>query len=385
MALGPYLSNEERRRILQLAREGSRTGAEIAAEVGRSAGSVYGVIRAVGGIGRLDRWAPSPARLGADDRDEIALGLARGESMRSIARRLGRAASTITREVARNGGRSQYRPATAHRAAARRAQRPKPVKLVVNPRLAAQVIEWLEALWSPQQIAGRLRRRHPQDPTMWVSHETIYQSIYVQGRGALRRELARCLRTGRTLRRPVARMERRGSIPNAITISERPAEAADRAVPGHWEGDLIMGAGNHSAIGTLVERATRYCVLLHLPHNHTADEVNAALTASVKALPDHLVRSLTWDRGQEMSRHASFTVATDVEVYFCDPRSPWQRGTNENTNGLLRQWFPKGTDLSVHTAADLERVAASLNNRPRQTLGWMKPSEKFAELVAMTG
>jgi IS30 family transposase len=243
----------------------------------------------------------------------------------------------------------------------------------------------LEERWSPQQIGRRLKREYPDQPEMWVSHETIYQSLFVQGRGSLRKELHRCLRSGRATRRPRGRRANgSGQIPNMVMISERPAEVEDRAVPGHWEGDLIMGSSNRSAIGTLVERHTRYVELLHLPNGHTAAEVRDAMTAKIRELPDHLRRSITWDQGTEMAQHVEFTIDTGMQIYFCDPHSPWQRGSNENTNGLLRQYFPKGTDLSVHTAEHLDAVAAQLNGRPRQTLDWMKPSEKLAELVATT-
>jgi len=234
------------------------------------------------------------------------------------------------------------------------------------------------------QISMQLRIEFPDDPMMRVSPETIYQSIYVQGRGALRKELAACLRTGRAIRRSRSRLEQRGKITNLVMISERPAEVEDRAVPGHWEGDLIIGKNNASAVGTLVERSTRYVMLLHLPERHTAEAVAAAIAAKIRTLPQHLARSITWDQGSEMAHHAQFTLDTGVAVYFCDPHSPWQRGSNENTNGLLRQWLPKGTDLSVHTEADLDTIAYKLNNRPRQTLEWMKPSQRLAQLVAPT-
>jgi transposase, IS30 family len=229
-----------------------------------------------------------------------------------------------------------------------------------------------------------LRIEFPTDPMMWVSHETIYQALFVQGRGELRRELARCLRTGRTARRRRGRNETTGRIPGMVMISDRPAEAADRAVPGHWEGDLILGKANKSAVGTLVERSTRFVLLLHLPDGRNARAVDEAMRQAIATLPDELFRSITWDQGKEMSRHAAFSVDTGIAVYFCDPHSPWQRGSNENTNGLLRQYMPKGTDLNVHSADDLARIARSLNNRPRKTLGFMKPSEKLAELLAHT-
>jgi IS30 family transposase len=246
------------------------------------------------------------------------------------------------------------------------------------------VIEDLEELWSPEQIAERLRDDFPDEPEMWVSHETIYKSLFVQGRGELRKELAACLRTGRAVRRSRGRVELRGGIPNAIPISERPAEIEDRAVPGHWEGDLIVGTANKSAVGTLVERTTRLVMLLHLDGDHRAETVREAMAAKIQTLPATLFRTLTWDRGTEMVQHQQFTIDTGVEVYFCDPHSPWQRGSNENTNGLLRQYMPKGTDLSVHTQADLDAFADSLNNRPRKTLQWMKPSEAFNQLLAST-
>jgi IS30 family transposase len=242
----------------------------------------------------------------------------------------------------------------------------------------------LRWLWSPGQIARALRREFPGEPNMWVSHETIYQSLYVQGRGELRRELARCLRSGRAQRRSRHRLERRGRIPDMTMISERPPEVEDRAVPGHWEGDLIMGAHNKSAIGTLVERSSRYVILLHLPDGFDADHVRRAMAREIRRLPAELARSITWDQGKEMLQHLRFTIDTGIPIYFCDPHSPWQRGSNENTNGLLRQYFPKGTDLSVHSRAHLNRVARQLNQRPRLTLGDLTPSEKLAEILALT-
>ncbi|MBA2373332.1 MAG: IS30 family transposase [Chloroflexi bacterium] len=324
-------------------------------------------------------------RLRLAEREEISRGVIAGDSLRAIARRLGRATSTVSREVAHNGRRAGYRAWHAERTAIERARRPKPAKLATNLRLTALVEALLAQRWSPEQIAARLRHDHPGQPEMWVSHETIYQSLFVQGRGALRAELARCLRSGRTRRRPEGRYAPgRGRIPNMVLISERPAEVADRAVPGHWEGDLLMGRDNHSAISTLVERRTRYVMLVALPHGRTAEAVRDALAERITALPDQLRRSLTWDQGKEMSEHVRLTIETGVQVYFCDPHSPWQRGSNENTNGLLRQYFPKGTDLSRHTQGELDAVAREFNGRPRQTLGWLKPSEAYAEVVAST-
>jgi transposase, IS30 family len=286
--------------------------------------------------------------------------------------------------VRANGGRDHYRPMAAHRAAAEAARRPKPTKLRADPALCARVVAELEQLWSPQQITTRLKAEFPERPEMWVSHETIYKSLYIQGRGELRRELHRCLRSGRAQRRHQGRTERRGRIADMVMISERPAGVEDRAVPGHWEGDLLLGANGKSAIATLVERSTRYVMLGRIT-DQRAETVREALTELILRLPEHLRLSLTWDQGKEMAQHVQFSVDTDVEVYFCDPHSPWQRGSNENTNGLLRQYFPKGTSLRRYTQDDLDRVAASLNDRPRLTLDAMKPSEKLAELVASTG
>src|SRR5271155_423592 len=332
-------------------------------------------------VGRPDRWKPAPGHLSAEEREEILLGLARGESMSEIARSLGRAPSTITGEVAANGGIRRYGAWRAHCRAESSARRPKPAKLA-HPPLVRQVTTWLEKLWSPQEIAERLRLEYPDDPMMQVSHETIYQSLFVQGRGELRRELARCLRSGRTARRHQGRVETRGKIPNMVMISDRPAEIEDRAVPGHWEGDLIIGADNKSAVGTLVERSTRFVVLLHLPGGYGPGQVADAMSEAMAGLPARLRRSLTWDQGQEMRYHDQVSAVTGLEVYFCDPHSPWQRGSNENTNGLLRQYFPKGTNLAVHSREHLDQVAAQLNSRPRKTLGWKTPARALEEFLA---
>lgn len=380
----PKVTPEEEKRIIWLYADGMRAK-DIAVEVGRSSGFVRRLVRKRGGVARRQEWDPSPARLSAGDREEIRRGLDAGMSFSAIGRQLGRAPSTISREVGRNGGRDAYAGWRAHRQAAERARRPKPAKLTTNLRLRAEVEEGLEKFWSPREIANRLRRDHPDDPMMRVSHETIYQSLYVQGRGALRKELARCLRTGRAIRRNRSRLDDgRGRIPGMVMISERPAEIEDRAVPGHWEGDLIIGRNGRSAVGTLVERHTRYVMLLHLPGDHGAEAVRNAMTAKIRTLPQHLMRSITWDQGREMAQHRELTIDTGVQIYFCDPRSPWQRGSNENTNGLLRQYMPKGTDLSRLSEDDLDRIAYSLNDRPRQTLDWLKPSERLAELLAPT-
>jgi IS30 family transposase len=377
------LDGAERDRICEL-RAAGRSVAEVVTETGRSRATVDRVIAAAGGLPPR-RTGRAPGALSGAEREEISRGLVAGRSFRAIARGLSREPSTISREVNANGGRDDYRAWAGERRAFDQAGRPKTAKLDSKPELKAVVEDWLRLRWSPRQIARRLRLDHPDDPEMWVSHETIYQSIYVQGRGTLRKELAACLRTGRARRRPqaLAKNEQgRGKLRGMVNITERPPEVEDRAVPGHWEGDLIIGKLSRSAIGTLVERTTRFVVLLHLPDGHTAEEVLEVLTRQTLTLPAQLALSLTWDQGKEMAHHARFTIATGVDVYFCDPHSPWQRGSNENTNGLLRQYFPKGTDLSVHTQVDLDAVAAELNGRPRQTLGWMKPSEKFAELVA---
>jgi len=351
------------------------------------------VLHAAGGVRPRARPVPSGRVLSFAEREEIALGWAGGETNAEIARRLGRHRATIGRELQRNQTYSKkpgiiqrggilYRASTAQGKAQTRAQRPKPAKLHHNVELRERVQAMLLDRWSPEQIAATLKTEFADRPEMWVSHETIYQSLYVQSRGALRRELTKCLRTGRAIRRPKRRAEeRRGRIPNMIMISERPAEVADRAVPGHWEGDLIIGKDSASAIGTLVERATRYVMLLHLPHDHGAEAVRDAMLAAIATLPAKLRGSLTWDQGSELSRHAEITLASGLPIYFCDPHSPWQRGSNENTNGLLRQYFPKATNLSVHSREDLDLVAHQLNTRPRKTLDWQNPTQRLNQLL----
>jgi transposase, IS30 family len=367
--------------------EGVRSGlgvAEAGVAAGVGPGKAVTWFRQAGGVKSNGPRRPGGRYLSVAEREEIAVGLAAGESLRSVAGRLGRAPSTVSREVRRNSrGRGYYRALAAQGQAQRRAARPKTAKLAGNPELRAWVQDKLEGKWSPEQVSVMLEREFPGNREMRVSHETVYQSVYVQGRGALRRELASCLRTGRALRKPRRKEgERRGRIPGMVMISERPAEVSDRAVPGHWEGDLIMGARNASAIGTLVERTTRFVMLLHLPHGHDPAAVAEAMTGAMSGLPAALRRSLTWDQGKEMAAHAQVSLATGLEVYFCDPHSPWQRGSNENTNGLLRQYFPKGTDLSVHDAGRLQAVAAELNSRPRKTLGWKTPAQALDGFLA---
>ena len=365
---------------------GGETFETAAAAVGCSTKSIQRFLAATGGLKRRLKER-SPLRLSLAEREELSRGLVAGDSLRTIASRLRRAPSTISREVTWSGSRNGYRAWRADAEAIKRGRRPKPSKLAVDSRLCREVERGLRANWSPQQIAARLICDYPDDLDMRVSHETIYKTLFIQARGALRKELAACLRTGRTQRRPHMRTEQSGAgrLRNMILISDRPPEIEDRAVPGHWEGDLIIGKGGRSAIGTLVERSSRYVVLLHLPHGRTAEDVRAALTRQVSKLPAELRRTLTWDQGKEMADHVRFSTDTSMEVYFCDPHSPWQRGSNENTNGLLRQYFPAKADLSVHSAAHLNAVARELNNRPRQTLGWMKPSEVFSRTVASIG
>ncbi|MGH2445376.1 MAG: IS30 family transposase [Candidatus Limnocylindria bacterium] len=379
---GRRLTSADRLEIRRRVASGERF-ATAAAAVGCSTKSVQRLLVRTGGMPPRRR-PRSPLRLSLAEREEISRGLLAGESSRLIARRLRRSPSTVSREVAANGGRRRYRAWRAETAAERRARRPKLAKLARSRRLRTEVERLLDERWSPQQIAHRLRLDHPDDQEMRVSHETIYSSLFVQARGALRGELTACLRSGRARRRPQRRSQRAGRLTDMVLISERPAEVEDRAVPGHWEGDLIIGKGGRSAIGTLVERQTRFVMLVHLPAGRLAEQVRDALAARIGTLPEQLRRTLTWDQGKEMAEHVSFTIETGVQVYFCDPRSPWQRASNENTNGLLRQYFPKGSDLSLHDQAQLDAVASQLNGRPRQTLGWMKPSEALARVVAMT-
>lgn len=376
------LSQVDRLRIERLTRAGE-TFATTAAMVGCSTKSIQRYLATTGGLKSRIKER-SPRRLSLADREELSRGLVAGDSLRVIAGRLRRAPSTISRELAWNGSRDDYRAWRADSAALERGRRPKPTKLSQDSRLRREVELGLRSWWSPQQIAAELIREYPDDPSMRVSHETIYKTLFVQARGALRKELTACLRTGRTQRRPHMRTEKsgKGRLQNMVMISERPAEVEDRAVPGHWEGDLIIGKGGGSAVGTLVERASRFLMLFRLPNGRSAEQVRVALTRKISRLPAELRRTLTWDQGKEMADHLRFSTDTDMKVYFCDPHSPWQRGSNENTNGLLRQYFPSTTDLSVHSTAHLNAVARQLNGRPRQTLGWMKPAEVFGQSVA---
>jgi IS30 family transposase len=358
---------------------------EIARELERTATGVKHLVVRHGGIAPASRRR-APSALSSADREEISRGLARGYSIRQIARPMGRAPSTISREIRRHGGTREYRAAAADAEAWRRARRPKLCRLAELPRLRRLVERKLRADWSPQQIAAWLMATFPNDASLHISHEAIYQTLYVQARGALKKELIAHLRKSRGYRqsrKAAGAPERRGRLADTISISERPPEADDRAVPGHWEGDLLAGT-KWSNIATLVERHSRYVMLVRLPDRDAAT-VARALARRIQKLPESLKQSLTWDRGKEMAQHKAFTLATDVQVYFCDPSSPWQRGSNENTNGLLRQYFPKGKDVSHFTQRQLDAVALKLNTRPRQTLGWKTPAQAFEAAVAATG
>lgn len=347
--------------------------------------SVFGIFSRAGGIRPRPRTR-SAISLTLSERETISRGIAAELSMRTIADQLGRSPSTISREINRNGGYYHYRAADADEAAWERAKRPKPCKLVCHKPLARIVAKKLKAQWSPQQIAGWLKRTYPDNENDYVSHETIYKSLFIQARGALKKELQQCLRSQRVMRRSrhaSLKGKGLGKIPNAVSISERPAAVEDRAVPGHWEGDLIQGT-NNSFIATLVERHSRYVMLAKVDSKDTETVINALIKQSRK-LPSELYKSLTWDRGSELSDHQRFTLATDIKVYFCDPQSPWQRGSNENTNRLLRDYFPKKTDLSVHSQAKLNAVARQLNERPRKTLDYETPAERFNACVAAIG
>jgi IS30 family transposase len=347
--------------------------------------SIYFQLAPHGGI------RPAPRRrsklaLTLVEREEISRGIAADESARSMAGKLGRSPSTVSREISRNGGYDRYRASSADETAWERACRPKRCKLATNPQMREAVVRKLRGNWSPEQIAGWLKSAHPGDEANQVSHETIYRSLFVQARGVLKKELVRHLRSKRTIRRSRsadANGDRRGQIADMVSIRERPAAVEDRAVPGHWEGDLLSGSKN-SHIATLVERHTRYVMLVKVDSKET-QAVVSALIKQAKKLPNELYKSLTWDRGKELADHRRFTLATDIAVYFCDPQSPWQRGSNENTNGLLRQYFPKGTDLSVHSQAHLNKVARQLNGRPRKTLAFQTPADRFNACVASIG
>lgn len=358
---------------------------QIARLFDRHHSSVRGILAESGGI------RPAPRRrslrsLSLAEREEVSRALVAGHSIRSIATTLGRAPSTISREIRRNGGAECYRASHADQAAWDRAHRPKACKLALHPALAKRVADKLQQQWSPQQIAGWLMRTYPDDATCQVSHETIYRTLFIQSRGALKKELLEHLRRSRAMRRSrhhTQKTANHGRISDTISISERPAAVKDRAVPGHWEGDLLCGSSN-SQIATLVERSTRYVMLVKVDRKDTQTVVDA-LIRTARKLPDELYKSLTWDRGKEMADHRRFTLATDIQVYFCDPQSPWQRGSNENTNGLLRQYFPKGIDLSTFSQAKLNEVARRLNERPRKTLGYETPIERYRQAVASTG
>ena len=381
-AYGRRLDHQDRLEILVRISRGE-TRPRVASALGTSERTVGKVLAAAGGrpSRRSRRRRRSALRLSLIEREEIRAGIAAGESFRAIARRIGRAPSTVSREVGGLAGRGRYRATRADDRACLRALRPKRSKLASSPRLRRAVTGMLERRFSPQQISARLRLDYPDDEEMRIAAETIYQSLYVQSRGRLRKDLARYLRSGRQKRKPRRGPTGQGHIKDMVSISERPAEVEDRAVPGHWEGDLIVGKQGRSFIGTLVERQTRFVLLTELGNDSSTETVTQRIAEQIGRLPEQLRLSLTWDQGTEMADHIRFKVATGVQVYFCDPHSPWQRGSNENTNGLLRQYFPKGTDLAAHHQDELDRVAAQLNQRPRQTLGWHTPAEKMAQLL----
>jgi IS30 family transposase len=356
----------------------------IARALGKTSSSIYNHLRPTGGMRPVPRKR-SRLALTSAEREEISRGIVAGQSIREIARTLVRAPSTVSREVRRNGGCARYRAVEADKSAWDRGRRPKQCKLALNVRLARLVAAKLKLNWSPEQIAGWLKAEYPRDERYHVSHETIYQSLFIQARGALKKELTAHLRSQRTLRRSKHSKSKgvgQGEIKDIVSIRERPASIEDRAVPGHWEGDLIAGSKN-THIATLVERKTRYVMLAKVNGRDTETVIKALIKQS-KKLPKELYKSLTWDRGKELSDHKEFSLVTGIKVYFCDPKSPWQRGSNENTNGLLRQYFPKRTDLSVHSQAHLNKVARQLNERPRKTLGFRTPAQKFNECVAST-
>lgn len=358
---------------------------QIAQLFDRNHSTVQGILSRTGGIRPASRRR-SRLALTLAEREEISRAVVTGQSIRSVARQLGRAPSTISRELQRNGGQQCYRASQADQMAWDRSCRPKTCKLVENRALAHIVADKLRLQWSPEQIAGWLKRTYPDDANSLVSHETIYRSLYIQARGALKKELLQHLKRPRVMRRSrhhTQKTDNHGRILDTVSISERPATVEDRAVPGHWEGDLLCG-DRSSQIATLVERQTRYVMLVKVASKDSETVANA-LIKHARKLPQELYKSLTWDRGTEMADHKRFTLATDIKVYFCDPRNPWQRGTNENTNGLLRQYFPNGTDLSVHSQARLNAVARRLNERPRKTLNYETPAERFNQLVASTG
>ncbi len=380
----PGLTSAQKKELWRRWKEGQSLS-EIGRALGRHAGSIHGVVKSNGGIVPAARTR-SARTLSLVEREEISRELAGGRSMRRIASGLGRAPSTVSREIARHGGHTRYRAVHADDRAWRNAKRPKPCLLATNPRLRMLVAEKLRGDWSPEQISGWLVGTYPDDDTLRVSPETIYRSLFIQARGVLKKELVahlRRVRTMRSSRNASHKGQGRGGIVDAVSISERPAEVEDRAVPGHWEGDLIRGSRN-SHIATLVERHSLYVLLVKVDGKDT-DTVVAALTRQVRHLPEQLRRSLTWDRGMELAAHKEFTLATDVEVYYADPRSPWQRGSNENTDGLLWQYFPKGTGLSVHSQAHLDGIALKLNSRPRKTLDFMTPAARVEAAVAATG